>query len=73
MPAGGRVLIPKNAFGWPTLSGLVYERVGSFSFLFSLFSFLFSLFFFLFSNFYFPISIFYLQVAGGAPFGFWFI
>lgn len=23
-------LIPKNAFGWPTLSRLVYERVGSF-------------------------------------------
>jgi hypothetical protein len=26
--AGGRALIPKNAFGWPTLSGLVYERAG---------------------------------------------
>ena len=29
--AGGRALIPKNAFEWPTLSGLVHERVGSFS------------------------------------------
>jgi hypothetical protein len=28
--AGGRALIPKNDFGCPTLSGLVYERVGSF-------------------------------------------
>src|SRR2546430_2326295 len=27
--AGGRALIPKNALGWPTLSGLVHERVGS--------------------------------------------
>ena len=26
--AGGRALIPKNASGWPTLSGLVFERVG---------------------------------------------
>ena len=26
--AGGRALIPKNACGWPILSGLVYERVG---------------------------------------------
>src|SRR5580700_8138718 len=36
---GGRALIPKNAFGWPTLSGLVYERVGSFSSPFSNFYF----------------------------------
>src|SRR5438477_2514912 len=29
--ASGRALIPKNGLGWPTLSGLVHERVGSFS------------------------------------------
>jgi hypothetical protein len=40
LAAGGRALIPKNAFGWPTLSGLVYERVGVF--FFSIFQFLFS-------------------------------
>ena len=41
-PAGGHALIPKNAFGWTTLSGLGHERVESFSSPFS--------------NFYFPIS-----------------
>jgi len=28
--AGGCALIPKTASGWPTLSGLVFERVGPF-------------------------------------------
>jgi hypothetical protein len=28
--AGGRALIPKNAFGWPTLCGFL-QRVGPFS------------------------------------------
>jgi hypothetical protein len=37
--AGGRALIPKNAFGWPILAG--FARVGSFSSPFS--------------NFYFPV------------------
>ena len=38
--AGGRPSIGKNASGWPTLSGLIYERVGSFSCPFPRFSFL---------------------------------
>ncbi len=29
--AGGRALIPKNAFGWPILARLFFARVGSFS------------------------------------------
>jgi hypothetical protein len=29
--AGGRDLIPKNAFGWPILAGLFFARVGFFS------------------------------------------
>jgi hypothetical protein len=40
--AGGRALIPKNAFGWPILAGLFHARVGVF--LFSFFQFLFSIF-----------------------------
>src|SRR6266568_3101952 len=42
--AGGRALVSKNASGWPTLSGLIYERVGSFSCPFPRFSFLISIF-----------------------------
>ena len=38
--AGGRDLIPKDAFGWPTLAGLFFARVGSFSCPFSNFCFL---------------------------------
>ena len=36
--AGGRALIPKNAFGWPILAG--FARVGFFSYPFSDFYFL---------------------------------
>src|SRR6266436_3076552 len=42
--AGGWPSIRKTASGWPTLSGLVYERVGSFSCPFPCFSFLISIF-----------------------------
>src|SRR5258708_32058048 len=38
--AGGRALIPKNAFPWPILAGLLFARVRSFSFPFSNFYFL---------------------------------
>jgi hypothetical protein len=38
-PAGGRALIPKNAFGWPILARLFFARVGSFSSLVSNFHF----------------------------------
>jgi hypothetical protein len=49
--AGGRALIPKNACGWPILSGLVMKGWGL----------LLSFFYFLISNFYF------LSVVPGAP------
>jgi hypothetical protein len=39
--AGGRPLIPKNAFGWPILAGLFHARVGLCSYPFSNFYFLF--------------------------------
>jgi hypothetical protein len=42
--AGGRALIPKNAFGWPILASVFFARVGSFSCLFPRLSFLISIF-----------------------------
>jgi hypothetical protein len=61
--AGGRALIPKNAFGWPILAVSLYARVGL---LFA--SLIFwvevrGLSLVLFSNFYFLISNFYFLVG----------